>query len=106
MIWFGLLFLYFFICAALEAWTKSQDQNPNVQTLEVDDNSIPSAAHVALHPPSLPGWDEEPSIFTDIQIKPIKGTQGWSSISVKINDRQYRLDMEDEFAKELGKKLK
>lgn len=43
--------------------------------------------------------------FTDIQVKPIKGAEGWSSVSFKLNDRNYRLDMEDEFAKELETRL-
>lgn len=76
-----------------------------VQTLEVDDNSIPSAGYVATHPPNLPDWEAKPCLFTNIQVKSIKGMEGWSSVSFKVNERQYRLDMEDAFAKELGKRL-
>ena len=76
MIWFWLFVPTLFVFAALDSWTDPSRERPHKQ-----------------------------SLFTDIQIKPIKGAPGWSSISFKINDRQYRLDMEDEFAKDLEKRL-
>jgi len=49
---------------------------------------------------------EIPSLFfNDVQVKPIKNVEGWSGISFTINERRYRLDMEDEFAQELAKRL-
>jgi hypothetical protein len=44
--------------------------------------------------------------ITDVQVKPIPNVEGWSAVSVKINDRTYRWDVEDEVAKELEKRLK
>lgn len=43
--------------------------------------------------------------ITDVVVKPIPNVEGWSSVSVKINDRQYRWDVENEIAKELEKRL-
>lgn len=42
----------------------------------------------------------------EVEVVPIKGLDGWSFVSVKINDRKYRWDMETEAAQELEKRLK
>jgi hypothetical protein len=44
--------------------------------------------------------------ITDVQVKHIPNVEGWSAVSVKINDRMYRWDVENDVAKELEKRPK
>lgn len=50
--------------------------------------------------------ENKPLPLSDVRVASIKGVDGWSSVSVKINEREYRWDVEDEVAKELEKRLK